>query len=513
MATPYDVNAAMRPTNVLGMYQQGLAFGNQQRAVREQREQQNKLRELAPMVIAGDPNAYSQAVALDPATAGQYESAGQNQGAKLRGFVNYLDPMIAQAKQTGDYTRVNAAMREGAGLIQAVTGKPAPTEWQPGVMDAGWEQLKAKVAMQGAPEAGNEPAGYRQAHLTALAAGYQLGSPEYQRAMQVAAGTAPRSIPAGYTTRTYRDANGQEVVELVQTRGDNLNPGAQAPQAATAPPQQVSQPAASLANSGGDPQMDALTQAANAMIKAGVPSEQVDAFLMQAAQASPQIQVNPPQQAPMPSQQPPMPLPANAVGGGPIAPLPGSGRGQTDADRARAAAEQAAMVEEAKARAQLSLAPEIAAADANREAMITSARADATNQAAREATQATNNVAFSQYTAARDTLLADLNRTTTGPLSGRLPAMTENQQIAEGAQARMAPILKGLFRTAGEGTFTDKDQQLLMAMVPTRTDLPAAVKAKIAGIDAIVEAKLQQQSQQTAPPAAASGWSVEVVEE
>lgn len=83
-----------------------------------------------------------------------------------------------------------------------------------------------------------------------------------------------------------------------------------------------------------------------------------------------------------------------------------------------------------------------------------------------------------------------MSGTVTGPVAGRIPAVTAGQQIAEGAQATMAPILKQLFRDSGEGTFTDSDQHLLMQMVPTRTDHPEARKAKIAMIDSIVRAKL-----------------------
>lgn len=209
-----------------------------------------------------------------------------------------------------------------------------------------------------------------------------------------------------------------------------------------------------------------------------------------------------PQPAPAPTQR----LPSiNEIGGGPIQPLPGSGRGGAGFgasfdQQAAAKAREAAMVEQAKIAAQQAAAPRQAQLDADREAAVTSARSGATNQAKRDAVQATNNTAFAQYTAARDTLLADLKGTMTGPVAGRIPAFTERQQIAEGAQARMAPILKGLFRTAGEGTFTDKDQELLMAMVPTRTDLPGAVDAKIAGIDAIIQAKLQQTPTQAESP-------------
>ena len=54
----------------------------------------------------------------------------------------------------------------------------------------------------------------------------------------------------------------------------------------------------------------------------------------------------------------------------------------------------------------------------------------------------------------------------------------------------MAPVLKQLFRSAGEGTFTDRDQELLLDMVPKRTDRAEAIAEKMANIDRIVSAKL-----------------------
>lgn len=94
------------------------------------------------------------------------------------------------------------------------------------------------------------------------------------------------------------------------------------------------------------------------------------------------------------------------------------------------------------------------------------------------------------YETARNGLLTGLQNSTTGPIAGRMPAFTNEQQIAEGGVAAMAPVLKQLFRSAGEGTFTDKDQEILMKMLPTRADSKEAAAAKVANIDKIVEAKL-----------------------
>lgn len=372
-----------------------------------------------------------------------------------------------------------------------------PSQWDEAAVMPVVEQLASMGDGRGAQSA-------RAAGFDQLTAG--LSADQREKARLIELGIDPRAVAPGYSVQEVPNADGSVSFLQVPTKG--VAPGSAIPVSVGGqmPPQSAPRP--SLAASGGDPQMDALAQAANAMIKAGIPQEQVDAFLMSTAQASPNVQVNPPSMTPAANLAPaPMPAPANMVGGGPLPPLPGSGRGpmgfgQTDADRARAKASEAAQVEAAKIAAQQAAAPRQAQIDADREAAVVGARQGATNQAERESVQRTNNTAFAQYTAARDTLLSDLAGTATGPLAGRMPAMTERQQIAEGAQARMAPILKGLFRTAGEGTFTDKDQALLMAMVPTRTDLPGAVKAKMAGIDAIIEAKLQQGGGQpaSAPP-------------
>lgn len=97
---------------------------------------------------------------------------------------------------------------------------------------------------------------------------------------------------------------------------------------------------------------------------------------------------------------------------------------------------------------------------------------------------------YELYKTARDGLLTSLEGSATGPVMGRIPALTSAQQTAQGGVAAMAPVLKQLFRVAGEGVFTDRDQALLMQMIPTRETLPEARTAQINNIDAIVKAKL-----------------------
>lgn len=122
---------------------------------------------------------------------------------------------------------------------------------------------------------------------------------------------------------------------------------------------------------------------------------------------------------------------------------------------------------------------------------------------AKSARSRENGAALAVYETAMGGLMEGLGGANTGPIAGRLPAVTADQQVAEGAVSAMAPVLKSIFRVAGEGTFTDKDQALLLDMLPTRKDLPEARAAKLRNVDAIVRAKLGQAEQQEAPPAPA----------
>ncbi len=89
-----------------------------------------------------------------------------------------------------------------------------------------------------------------------------------------------------------------------------------------------------------------------------------------------------------------------------------------------------------------------------------------------------------------------MSETMTNPITGNIPAMTPAQQGAEGSVKLLAPIMKQLFRSAGEGTFTDKDQDMLMGMLPTRTDYPSVRKQKIEVIKQVVAVKLGIDPQQ-----------------
>lgn len=139
--------------------------------------------------------------------------------------------------------------------------------------------------------------------------------------------------------------------------------------------------------------------------------------------------------------------------------------------------------EVAKLSARFNLEPKVAGA-------VQAAKNEANQTAKLVGEKKTNTTAWNVYNNAMSNLSQAMLGATTGPIVGLIPAMTANAQIANGAVAVMAPVLKQMFRSAGEGTFTDKDQELLLNMIPKRTDLPKSRIAKIQAIDSIVRAKL-----------------------
>jgi hypothetical protein len=105
---------------------------------------------------------------------------------------------------------------------------------------------------------------------------------------------------------------------------------------------------------------------------------------------------------------------------------------------------------------------------------------------------ATASTALSAWEQGIGALETAMSNTVTGPIAGRSPALTDDQQVADASVAALAPLLKQIFRAAGEGVFTNYDQQLLLGMIPDRKINAGARASIIANIDSIVRAKLGQ---------------------
>lgn len=145
----YDVNAAINKPDYLGSAQRGLLLGQQQRALREQRADQQTLRTLTPQVIGGDPGAYAQAAAIDPEAAAKLQGAGDSQLRRLEGLVNFME-------------QADAADPAQAQILWQTHGVPYVRQFGNGTEPTtNWAeakpmltQLKAKIAMAKAGQGG-----------------------------------------------------------------------------------------------------------------------------------------------------------------------------------------------------------------------------------------------------------------------------------------------------------------------------------------------------------------------
>ena len=260
-------------------WRQGVQFGQQQRQQSEAREREQQVRNLAPQIVAGDPAAYSQAAAIDPQAAETFQGAGDGQLRRFKGFVSYIDQAREQAKQTGDWRHVDAALQQANPWLTQILGKPGPTAWPQGdpQWEAGWEGLKARIAGADASDTGSRV----QSRFVADDGTVWALMADGQRQQLTDAQGAPIKADR---QMWLRDHPGM-APHLVGKDASIVPVGGQAPMGAAPGSAQ-----APIPQGGGQGFVDDSLALANQMIAAGIPAEQVDAFLqarMNPAQGQP----------------------------------------------------------------------------------------------------------------------------------------------------------------------------------------------------------------------------------
>lgn len=510
--------------NMLDAYNKGAAVGRENRF--------NKLAGQAYAAPEADRNALlTQAVGLDPSAGLKLQDTLQERddGTMRRavGAARYVKQAI-DSKNPQMVQGAYQAVRPYLAKLGAAQGKVPPEQWSDDMLP----QLHQLLAMgEGATNKNGLPTGFREFDMTAQAAGLQPGTPGYQEAAQTALGVRGRAATGGFGFKEITGADGRtrwarqnprtgtmEVYD--ETTGEfaplgggaPLNPGGApgtAPQAAPQPapsggpsasnlgspitmPTDLNSAFASLSNSFPGTQITSTTRTpehnrevggvANSQHLRGTAAD----FAVPAAQRPAFIEAARRQgfEAIDEGDHVHLELPPGARA--PVA-RPGLGVSRTPEEQA---ALTTAAQEQAKINAEMGAYAQKTGLEAERAGAVEGAKVNAKAGAERADAQRTKSDALRVYEAGMKGLTSGLAGTITGPVAGRIPAITTGQQTAEGAIAAMAPILKQMFRTAGEGSFTDSDQQLLMEMLPKRTDTPETRAAKLANIDTIVRAKL-----------------------
>lgn len=487
--------------NVLEMMDYVTQQGEKGRA----RGMENAFRRDSMAALQGDQDAFLRQAAIDPAAAVQTQQAGDVNAKRIRGAAKYMQ----QALESQNPAQAQGAWNAVRPYLSKVTGKGAPEAWDDGMRPA-MEQLLAKTAYLELADANGMPAGFREFQMTAAAAGLKPGTPEYQQAANIALGREGRAATGGFGFEMFKGLDGRErpgrqnprtgEIEIYNETTGNFEPigagrglGLSGGTSQRVPVGPMGAAAAPMPTGGTQAAIDQIMASANQMIASGIPEAQVNAWVQQ--QANPAGGASRPATAPAPQMVQtggPLPPAIDYQRGG-LAANPGLGVSRTPEEQAAATARAQEEVElrYLPARQQIETQGAVDRARQESEVKMTADRA---------AGQYEKDAALRLYETGMQGLGEGLAGATTGPLVGLLPAVTTEQQIAEGGVAAMAPILKQLFRSAGEGTFTDKDQDLLMAMIPTRTDTPGARAAKLQNIDRIVRAKLSAPSQQGGAP-------------
>lgn len=264
MANIYDVASAIQQPNIVGNFNQGVqigqqnqVFGQKQAAYQQALGDKQNIRALAPQVIAGDPNAYSQVAAIDPNEATQLQGAGDNQVRRFAGAIN----MLNQATKTNNPAAIDAAWQQARPYLSQIAGKPAPDHWDPS-FQPGLDQAMAHIAQL--PQ--------QKSDLVNVAAGGAIFDPKTRQAIYSNPGvqkTPPIvsvNLPDGSTQQYQQNPDG------------SLAPLRLVPQGTQAAPQgqfQTSITPASPVNSGAADQ-------ANALLAQGMQPQEVMQRLVQA---------------------------------------------------------------------------------------------------------------------------------------------------------------------------------------------------------------------------------------
>lgn len=235
--------------NMAEAFARGTQQGAERRNDRQQQDDRASLRGLAPGIMAGDPNALQAAAVISPEAAQQYQGVGDAQLRRLKGAIDYMD----NAKKTGNMQAVEAAWRQ----VRPYLSQNSPDGQEPpesfAEAEPKMEEARAKIAMamQGAQQ-GRVQSTYidNQGQRVAIMA---------DGSTQILGQNAPNN-------QIIDTGNG-----FVGVNKGNL----QAAPVTLGGAPQANAPAAQ----GAHPNQEVVTAAANAMIAAGVPEAQVDAFV------------------------------------------------------------------------------------------------------------------------------------------------------------------------------------------------------------------------------------------
>lgn len=257
-------------SDAFGAYERGAEVG---RADKENRRQE-ELKTIAPQIMAGDEAAYTRGAQIDQKAAQGYQDEHTKKLKQLRAAAQYMKDKL----DTGDEVAIQAAWSSGVRpfLAKLVPGKEVPEQWDKAQVPAIEQALAMTAFIDEEDKAGNRVQSTK------------VGEDGYYYTVDRNGNWQKSDVKANPNIQVI-EQEGNTPFGVVKSGGvaGSVVPigagGAPAP-AATATP--------TAAVSGSNPNEPIVMEAANAMIAAGVPEAQVDAFVQ--AQLSKGVTVQPP---------------------------------------------------------------------------------------------------------------------------------------------------------------------------------------------------------------------------
>lgn len=133
--------------DVMGSFQRGYSFGAQQKQLRQQEQDNMQLRNLAPQVLSGNPDALAQAATIDPEAAGQYDKVASTIQNRAAGAAEFMLDAVKRGNPQEIEGRYQAVL-PFLTRLGAQQGKTPPPQFDPAMIPA-MEQLVAMRAQSG----------------------------------------------------------------------------------------------------------------------------------------------------------------------------------------------------------------------------------------------------------------------------------------------------------------------------------------------------------------------------
>jgi hypothetical protein len=143
MPNIYDIAGNLRQPDIIGNIRQGQQYAMQLQQQQQASQDQQNIRDLAPQVIAGNPQAFDQAAAINPQAAEQYQQAGDMQIKRLQGAMAYIDQQKTPQAKEAAYQQVRPYLARFGQDPPATFAEAEPK----------MEAARAQIAMLNQPQA------------------------------------------------------------------------------------------------------------------------------------------------------------------------------------------------------------------------------------------------------------------------------------------------------------------------------------------------------------------------